>query len=110
MAMPMKNPAHPGEVLKGLWLDHNGLSVADAASLLGVTRQQLHRVVSGRSSVTAEMALRLEQVFGSTADTWLRMQVGYDLAQLRAKGRRIKLKPYRPKGGKSARAAAAPAQ
>jgi addiction module HigA family antidote len=54
-------------------------------SFFGVTRQQLHRVVKGESSISAEMALRIEAVIGGSADLWLRMQVAYDLAQLRLK-------------------------
>lgn len=80
--MEMKNPVHPGLLVKG-YLDDLGLSVAEAAKGLGITRQQLHSVIAGRSGVTSEMAIRFENVFGSTADTWLRMQMNYDLAQMR---------------------------
>ena len=80
--MEMKNPVHPGALVTEC-LDDLGLSVAEAAKGLGVTRQQLHNVIAGRSSVTPEMAVRFEKAFGSTADTWLRMQVNYDLAQVR---------------------------
>ena len=73
------NPAHPGLLVKEC-LDDLGLSVAEAASGIGVTRQQLHNVIAGRSAVTPEMAVRFEKAFGSTADTWLRMQMNYDLA------------------------------
>ena len=52
---------------------------------LGVSRQQLHNVIAGRASVTPAMAVRLEKALGSTADTWFRMQMNYDLAQLRKK-------------------------
>ncbi len=62
------------------------MSVAAAASELGVTRQQLYNVISGRSAVTAEMAVRLEKAFGGSADAWLRMQINYDLARVRAGG------------------------
>lgn len=79
--MGMKNPAHPGVLVKEC-LDDLGRSVAEAAKSLGVTRQQLHNIIAGRSSVTPEMALRFEQAFGGTADTWLRMQMNYDLAQV----------------------------
>lgn len=76
----MKNPVHPGLLVKEC-LDDIGFSVADAAANIGVTRQQLYNVISGRSCVTPEMAVRFEKAFGSTADTWLRMQMNYDLAQ-----------------------------
>lgn len=80
--MPMKNPPHPGEGLKDD-LEALGLSVAQAATALGVTRQQLYKVINGQSAISAEMAVRLEQVIGSTADHWLRLQAAYDLAQVR---------------------------
>ncbi len=80
--MEMKNPVHPGELVKAC-LDDLGLSVAEAAKGLGITRQQLHNVIAGRSNVTPEMAIRLEKALGGTADTWLRMQMNYDLARMR---------------------------
>ena len=80
--MEMKNPVHPGQLVKAC-LDDLGLSVAEAAKGLGITRQQLHNIIAGRSNVTPEMAIRLEKAFGSTAGTWLRMQTNYDLAQIR---------------------------
>lgn len=76
--MTMHNPPHPGLILKDS-LDYLGLSVSKAAKGLGVTRQQLHKVVTGRSSVSPEMALRLEKALGSTAETWLWLQIQYDL-------------------------------
>ena len=80
--MKMKNPPHPGEIVADN-LAELGVTVKDAAEALGVTRQQLHKVISGRSGITPEMAVRLEKAIGSTADTWLRMQIDYDLAQIR---------------------------
>lgn len=94
--MSRKNPSHPGLLVKEC-LDDLGLSVAEAARGLGVTRQQLHNVVSGRSSVTPEMAVRFEKAFGSTADTWLRMQMNYDLAQVRAHKQDIAVERLTPK-------------
>jgi len=80
--MRMKNPVHPGELVKAN-LEELGLSVADAAQALGVTRQQLHNVITGKSAVSPEMSLRFEKAFGGGADMWLRMQVAYDLARVR---------------------------
>jgi addiction module HigA family antidote len=80
--MPMENPAHPGRLVKDD-IDALGLSVAEAAKGLGVTRQQLYRVINGESAVTPEMAMRLEKAIGGTADGWMRMQMNYDLAQVR---------------------------
>ena len=89
--MRMKNPPHPGRGLKDD-LDALGLTVAEAAEALGITRQQLYNVINGRSGITPEMALRLEKGVGGSADAWLAMQVAYDLAQLRLREAVIKVK------------------
>jgi addiction module HigA family antidote len=94
--MKMKNPVHPGLLVKDC-LDDLGLTVAEAAAALHITRQQLHNIIAGRSSVTPEMALRFEKAFGSTADTWLRMQMNYDLAQARQRASDIVIERLTPK-------------
>lgn len=81
--MRMKSPGHPGRHIKEE-LDFLEISTADAADALGVTRQHLNNVIAGRTSITPEMALRLEAGIGSTAETWLEMQKAFDLAQARA--------------------------
>jgi addiction module HigA family antidote len=80
--MPMKSPPHPGELIRDN-LDDLGLSIAEAALGLGITRQQLYNVVNGKSSISPEMALRFEKAFGGSADIWLHMQANFDLARLR---------------------------
>lgn len=94
--MGMKNPAHPGLLVKER-LEDLGLSVAEAARGLGITRQQLHNVIAGRSGVTPEMAVRFEKAFGGAADTWLRMQMNYDLAQIRKRASLITVERLTPK-------------
>lgn len=89
--MPMKNPAHPGLLIKDD-LAELGLSTAEAAAGLGVTRQQLHNVITGKSSITPEMSIRLERGIGGTADHWLRMQMAYDLAQARLRNDKLAIK------------------
>jgi addiction module HigA family antidote len=79
--MPMKNPAHPGRIVHHACLEPLGLSVTEGAKILGVTRQALSNVVNCKAGISAEMAIRLTKAFGSTPDTWLRMQMSYDLAQ-----------------------------
>jgi addiction module HigA family antidote len=79
----MKNPPHPGLTVKHDCLDELGLSIAEAAKVLGVTRQALNNVVSGKSGISPEMAVRLAKAFGSSPETWLGMQIDYDLAQVR---------------------------
>ncbi len=80
--MPMHAPVHPGRLLKSA-IEDLDLSVAEAAKALGVSRMQVHRIVKGQSAISADMAIRLEAVVGSTADAWLRMQAAYDLARIR---------------------------
>lgn len=94
--MNMKNPVHPGLLVKEC-IDELGLSVAEAARGIGVTRQQLYNVIAGRSAVSPEMAVRLEMGFGSTADTWLRMQMNFDLAQVRKRNQKIIVDRLTPK-------------
>lgn len=81
--MPMKNPAHPGRIVRSACLEPLGLSVTEGAKILGVTRQTLTKIVNGKSGISAEMAIRLAKAFGSTAEIWVRMQASYDLAQAR---------------------------
>jgi addiction module HigA family antidote len=70
-------------------MEELGLSVARAAEALGVTRSALNRVVNGTSSVSPEMALRLETVIGSSAEAWLRLQAAYDAARVRERAPEI---------------------
>jgi addiction module HigA family antidote len=92
--MEMKSPPHPGELV-GDNLEELGISVTAAAKGLGITRQQLHNIIAGRSAIMPEMAVKLEKALGSTADTWLRMQMNYDLAQIRKRGA-INIKRFVP--------------
>ena len=84
----MKSPPHPGGLIRDN-IDDLGLSVAEVAAGLGVTRQQLYNVINGKSAITPEMALRLEKAFGGSADVWLGMQVDHDLAQVRRRSSEI---------------------
>jgi addiction module HigA family antidote len=80
--MSTENPPHPGLLVKEN-IDELGLTVAQAADGLGVTRQQLYKVINCQSAISPEMAVRLEKAIGSTAAAWLTMQAAYDLAQVR---------------------------
>jgi addiction module HigA family antidote len=93
--MTMKNPAHPGRIVRSACLEPSGLSVTDGAKLLGVTRQALNNVINGKSGISPEMAIRLTKAFGSTPETWLKMQIAYDLAEARKHEHRIKVRRYR---------------
>lgn len=94
--MSMKHPAHPGRIVQGS-IQELGLSVTDAAQVLGVTRPTISKLVNGRSSVSPEMAIRLSKAFGSTPEFWLRLQLNYDLAQIQARADEIKVERYVPK-------------
>lgn len=90
--MPMKNPVHPGQIVRNDCLEPLRLSVTAGAKILGVTRQALNNIVNGRSGISPEMAIRLSKAFGSTPETWLRMQVAYDLARARKNESNIKVR------------------
>ena len=74
---------HPGPWLRRTYLDPHDLTVTEVASHLGVSRQNMSMLLNGHASLTATMALRFEKAFGISADTMLRMQAAYDLAQVR---------------------------
>lgn len=92
--MVMKNPPHPGEIIRYEILEPLGLTVTDAAKLLKVTRPALSNVLNGRASLTPEMALRVEKAFGPKMDHLMRMQLAFDLARTRARARTIKVIRY----------------
>ncbi|MGA3056224.1 MAG: HigA family addiction module antitoxin [Candidatus Korobacteraceae bacterium] len=89
--MPMKNPVHPGRIVRHDCLEPLGLSVTEAAKALGVSRQALNNVVNGKAGISPEMAIRLTKAFGSTPETWLHMQLAYDLAAARKHESRIRV-------------------
>ncbi len=91
----MYNPPHPGEVLMDGVFEDGHITVTDAAHQLRVSRVTLSRVLHGKTSVTADMALRLAQWLGGSAESWLRLQAAYDLWQV-SKKKRPKVIPMRP--------------
>jgi addiction module HigA family antidote len=88
--MQMKNPPHPGKVVLQECVEPLGLTITQAASALGVTRNTLSELVNGKRGISPQMAVRLAVVFGGTEQSWLVQQAQYDLAQVRRD--RIKLK------------------
>ena len=89
--MAMKNPVHPGAIVREDCLKPLDLSFTESAKKLGVGRQTLSNLVNEKASVSIEMAYRLSKAFGSTPETWLGMQLAFDLAQSRGLERRIKI-------------------
>ena len=92
--MRMKNPAHPGGVVKSEIVEALGLSVTGAARVLGVTRHALSALLNERATLSPEMALRIEKAFGVSMDTLMRMQTSYDIARTRMREGDIELVPF----------------
>lgn len=90
----MKNPIHPGRIVRHDCLDPLGLTVTEAAGVLGVTRQALNNVVNEKAGISPEMAIRLSMAFGSTPDTWVRLQAAFDLAQALRNSSKIRVRRY----------------
>ena len=93
--MPVKNPPHPGLSVRHDCIEPHDLTITEAAEILGVTRQTLNNLVNGKSGISADMAIRLDKAFGGGAETWLRLQMAYDLAQARRHEADISVKPVR---------------
>ena len=85
----MHNPAHPGEIIQE-YMEGLGLTVTRLAAHLKVTRANLSRMIHGKTGVSAEMAVRLSEAFGTSAEVWIRMQANYDLARA-MRSRRVKI-------------------
>ena len=91
--MAMKNPVHPGVIVREDCMRPLNLSVTECAKMLGIARQTLSSLVNEKVSVSIEMAYRLSKAFGSTPRTWLGMQLAFDLAQSQDLEQKIKVKP-----------------
>lgn len=92
-----KIPVHPGGFVKSKIVKAHGLSVTGAAHALGVTRPALSALLNERSHLSAEMAVRIEKVFGVSIEILMRMQNTYDIAQARKRAGEIKLSPFEKK-------------
>jgi len=89
--MLMKNPPHPGRIVRQECLEPLGLTVTDAAKALGVSRNALSELVNERGGISPEMAIRLDKAFGGGADSWHQMQADYDMAQAMKRADEIKV-------------------
>jgi addiction module HigA family antidote len=90
----MARPSHPGPFIRRQIIEPLGLSVTEAAKVLGVTRPALSALLNGRAALSPEMALRVEKAFGPNMGTLLRMQTSYEIAQARGRAGEIKVKRY----------------
>ena len=92
--MAMNNPAHPGELIKEDCLAPLGLTVTAAAVGLGVSRKALSTLLNGHAGISPDMAIRLEKAGWSNAETWLRMQLAYDLWHAQQRASTIKVRGF----------------
>ena len=90
----MARPAHPGQFIRMEVIEPLGLSVTQAAKVLGVSRPALSALLNARAALSADMALRIEKAFGPRMDTLLRMQTAYEIAEARDREADIKVKRY----------------
>jgi len=88
----MKNPPHPGRIVRQECIEPLGLTVTEAAERLGVKRQTLNNLVNGKAGISPEISIRLSNAFGSSAEVWRGMQMEYDLAQANKNAGRIKVR------------------
>ena len=93
--MPMYNPPHPGEVIRTEIIEANGLTVTDAAKVLGVSRQALSGLLNAKVDLTGDMAVRIEKAFGPKMETLMGMQSAYDIFQTRQRAKKINVRRFR---------------
>ena len=92
--MAMKNPPHVGGLIRREVIEPLGLTVTEAAKVLGVGRQALSSLLNGKAALTTEMGLRVEKAFGPKMEHLMRMQLAYDLAQARKAEHGVAVKRY----------------
>ena len=90
----MYNPPHVGEILRELYLEPMDITVTEAAKHLGVTRQALSRLIHEKSSISAEMAIRLSKAFSTSPDYWMNLASQFELWQAKQHKSLIKVEPF----------------
>jgi addiction module HigA family antidote len=100
----MKNPTHPGRFVRTVIIEPLGLSVTEAAKVLGITRVALSRFLNEQASLSPEMAIRLDKAFGADMETLMRMQSSYDIAQARRREGDIRVARFQAKPGNNPQA------
>jgi len=91
----MKEPPHSGLSVRHDCLEPLGLSVTEGARVLGITRQALSDLLNEKAGVSVDMAIRLSKAFGSSPETWLGLQMAYDLWQARNRVKEIRVQPFK---------------
>ena len=94
--MPMQDPPHPGEIVMNECIEPLGLTVTRVADGLKVSERALSDLIDEKAGVSADMAFRLSKAFGSTPETWLGMQMAYDLWRAREAAERIEIERFAP--------------
>jgi len=97
--MTMKNPPHPGRIVRQECIEPLGLTITEAAEHLGVKRQTLNNLVNEKAGISPEMSIRLSKAFGSRPEVWLGLQMQYDLAQAEKTAHRIKVRRIKAPAG-----------
>jgi len=92
---PKFNPPHPGEYVRADCIKPLGLSIREAAEGLDISRKHLSEIVNGHAGISPDMAYRLSKAFGSTPEMWLRLQMRYDLAQVKVKAEQRQVRNFR---------------
>lgn len=93
--MRMKNPPHPGELIKEVCIEPLNLTVTEAANGLGVSRKTLSELLNGHSGISPEMAIRLAMAFGGSPESWLKQQMLYDLSVAQNSTKDLKIKKFK---------------
>ena len=93
--MRMLNPPHPGDFIRTEIIEAHGLTVTDAAEILGVSRPTLSTLLNAKGDLSGDMALRVEKAFGVKMDTLMRMQNSYDIARTRRREGKIRVRRYK---------------
>ena len=89
-------PSHPGDFVRTEIVEELGLTVTKAAEILGVRRATLSDLLNAKTSLSPEMALRIEKAFGVGMEMLLRMQAWYDASQMRARANEVAVQLYEP--------------
>ena len=92
----MYDPPHPGRIVRRQCLDPLGLTITRAAQGLGITRKTLSDLVNEKTGISVEMAFRLSKAFGSSPETWLGMQIAFDVWRVRDRADHISVERSTP--------------
>lgn len=93
--MKMFNPPHPGEIIKGLWLDPMGITITEASKAMGVSRKTLSKIINKKAGISPEMSLRLSTSLGASPNSWLKHQMSYDLWEAEKNIEKLNARPIK---------------